>query len=82
MKFLSKHRKFLHHQEGVEYFENRYGMVGGLTAALHVLDDTGGNLPLALDYYTGACDDYGVKRTSAFGEIGAMGVLNRKKGGK
>ena len=55
---LAAHRKFLHHQEGIDYFTSRYGNVGGAAARLHVLRDCG-HIPRAIDYYTGAVDEYG-----------------------
>lgn len=61
MKFLRKHRKFLHHEEGIEYVKMRWGGEAGKSARQHVLDDCG-HVPLAVDYYTGAVDEFGGKR--------------------
>ena len=58
MASLSQHRKFLHHQEGIDYFTRRYGTEGGEAARLHVLRDCG-HIPHAADYYTGDVDEYG-----------------------
>ena len=58
MEFLMEHRKFLHHAEGIEYFEMRCGQKGGEAARLHVLRDCG-HVPNALDYYTGLVNCYG-----------------------
>jgi hypothetical protein len=59
MKFLRKHRKFLHHREGIEYFGLRYGRVGALAAVEHVKDDCDGYVPRAKDYYDRTVDEYG-----------------------
>lgn len=57
-KFLSGHRKFLHHAEGIEYVALRYGPEAGKAASQHVLDDCG-HIPRAKDYYTGSVDNFG-----------------------
>lgn len=62
--FLARHRRFLHHREGIAYFERKYGRIGGLTALLHVVTDCG-HVPSAVDYYTGAVDEYGCRRGKA-----------------
>ena len=58
MEFLVRHRRFLHHQEGIEYFERRYGKIGGQAARLHVLRDCG-HIPEAADYDKGIVDSFG-----------------------
>ena len=60
MKFLRKHRKFLHHEEGIEYVTMRWGEEAGKSARQHVLDDCG-HVPKAIDYYRGSVDDFGGK---------------------
>lgn len=60
MEFLSRHRKFLHHAEGIEYVRMRYGEEAGKSAKQHVLDDCG-HIPDAIDYYTGVVDNFGYK---------------------
>lgn len=55
---LMRHRKFLHHKEGIEYFELQYGMVGGSAARQHVMEDCG-HIPNATDYYDGKVDRMG-----------------------
>lgn len=57
---LSRHRKFLHHEEGVEYFNLVYGTVGRLAAQEHIIEDCGW-VPKAMDYYTGRADEFGSK---------------------
>lgn len=61
MKFLREHRKFLHHEEGIAYITDRFGKEAGAAARQHVIDDCGW-VPLALDYYAGVVDNYGVLR--------------------
>lgn len=58
MEFLSRHRKFLHHREGVEYFERRYGVLGKVVAERHILTDCG-HIPKAADYYSGKVNKFG-----------------------
>ena len=58
MKFLREHRKFLHHQEGIDYVTMRYGHEAGLAAKQHVISDCG-HVPNAVNYYDGTCDNYG-----------------------
>lgn len=55
---LQGHRKFLHHQEGIEYFGLRYGEDGRLAARLHILDDIG-HIPNMIDYHNGTVDGLG-----------------------
>lgn len=55
---LLRHRKFLHHIEGIEYFGLQYGMVGEAAARQHVVEDCG-HIPNAEDYYTGKVDMFG-----------------------
>jgi len=59
MKFLRKHRKYLHHKEFAEYCRMKWGEQAYKAAILHIKRDCGGNVPNAVDYYTGACDVYG-----------------------
>ena len=54
-------RKFLHHEEGIDYFDARYGPIGALAARQHVLDDTG-SVHHAIDYYNGTLDENGVTK--------------------
>ena len=56
---LLRHRKFLHHQEGIEYFGLVYGELGRLAATEHVLEDCGA-VPHAKDYYDDTVDAFGV----------------------
>ena len=58
MEFLSRHRKFLHHVEGIEYFRRRYGKIGAEAARLHVLRDCG-HIPKAQDYYDNTVGVFG-----------------------
>lgn len=55
---LSRHRKFLHHKEGIEYFGLVYGDVGSLAAREHILQDCG-HVPDMADYILGGVDEYG-----------------------
>lgn len=57
---LVRHRKFLHHAEGVEYFALVYGVLGGEAAQQHVVEDCG-HIPRAMHYYDGTVDAFGVK---------------------
>lgn len=59
-EFLKDHRKFLHHEEGIEYFKKRYGRLGGEAARLHVFRDCGG-VPRMRDYADGTVDEFGEK---------------------
>ena len=59
MKFLSCHRQFLHHVEGIAYFAKRFGPRGEAAARLHVLRDCG-HVPHAEEYYNGGVDHYGI----------------------
>ena len=61
MDFLRRHRKFLHHEEGIEYIRMRYGDLAGESAKQHVLDDCG-HIPKAIHYYDGTVDEFGGKR--------------------
>lgn len=58
MEFLRRHRKFLHHVEGIEYVRMRWGEEAGKSAERHVLDDCG-HIPNAVDYYIGNVDEFG-----------------------
>jgi hypothetical protein len=60
MRFLSRHRKFLHHEEGIEYVRMRWGEEAGKAALQHVITDCG-HVPAMVDYHNGAVDNYGVK---------------------
>lgn len=60
MAFLSRHRKFLHHHEGVEYVRMRWGNEAAEAARQHIIDDCG-HIPDAIDYYTGNVDQFGGK---------------------
>lgn len=55
---LTRHRKFLHHKEGIEYFGLVYGDIGRQAAEQHVLEDCGW-VPSAIDYYNGNADTFG-----------------------
>jgi len=61
MEFLRRHRKFLHHVEGIEYVRMRWGEEAGRSAEQHVLDDCG-HVPHAKDYYDGSLDEFGYKK--------------------
>lgn len=58
MSFLRRHRKFLHHEEGIEYIQMRYGTEAALAARRHITEDCG-HVPHAADYYTGELDEFG-----------------------
>lgn len=60
MEFLRRHRKFLHHKEGIEYITMRWGKEAGKSAYQHVLDDCG-HIPSASQYYDGTVDEFGGK---------------------
>lgn len=62
MRFLSRHRKFLHHEEGIEYVRMRFGEEAGESARQHVLMDCE-HVPKAVDYYIDLVDEYGYRRT-------------------
>lgn len=59
-EFLRRHRKFLHHQEGIDYIRMRWGEEAAQSATQHVIDDCG-HVPSAADYYNGSVDEFGVK---------------------
>lgn len=61
MEFLEKHRQFLHHEEGIEYFERLYGDFGSVIATAHVMLDCG-HVPEMMDYWNGKVDCFGRKR--------------------
>jgi len=61
MAFLKRHRKFLHHEEGIEYITMRFGDLAGESAKQHILDDCG-HIPKAIDYYDGTVDEFGGKK--------------------
>jgi hypothetical protein len=58
MEFLSRHRKFLHHKEGIEYIGMRWGEEAKKSAEQHVRDDCG-HIPNMIDYHIGVVDKYG-----------------------
>lgn len=58
MWFLSRHRKYLHHAEGIEYVTKLHGEEAGKSAHQHVLDDCG-HIPKMSDYHTGRVDQHG-----------------------
>ena len=58
MTFLRRHRKFLHHEEGIEYILLRFGEDAARAARQHVIDDCG-HVPRAIDYYRGSVDEFG-----------------------
>jgi len=60
--FLRRHRKFLHHEEGVEYIRMRFGDLAAESAIQHIKDDCCGYVPKATDYYDGTVDEFGDKR--------------------
>lgn len=60
MKFLKRHRQFLHHVEGIAYIRARFGEEAGQAAEDHVRMDCG-HVPHAVDYYIGVVDNYGHK---------------------
>jgi len=60
MRFLSLHRRYLHHAEGIEYIEMRFGADAGIAAYGHIMDDCG-HIPNAIDYYRGSVDNFGFK---------------------
>jgi len=60
MKFLRLHRRYLHHEEGIEYITMRFGEEAGRSARQHVEDDCG-HVPHAIDYYRGSVDNFGYK---------------------
>lgn len=60
-RFLSRHRAFLHHEEGIEYFAMRFGRLGEIVARRHVITDCG-HVPRREDYSTGRVDEYGYLR--------------------
>jgi hypothetical protein len=59
---VPRHRRFLHHAEGIDYFGRIYGEVGYRAAEHHVLLDCG-HVPHAIDYYSGAVDEFGSPKT-------------------
>lgn len=59
--FLKRHRKFLHHEEGVEYIRLRFGDLAAESAIQHIKDDCG-HVPKAIHYYDGTVDEFGTKR--------------------
>lgn len=65
MKFLSKHRKFLHHEEGIEYIRMRWGEDAAKSATQHVIDDCG-HVPRAVHYYNGIVDNFGYRNKKVF----------------
>ena len=58
MNFLTRHRKFLHHEEGIEYIRMAYGEEAAISARQHIIDDCG-KVPNAIDYYLGTLDTFG-----------------------
>lgn len=65
MEFLRRHRKFLHHREGIEYVGMRWGKEAEESAKQHVIDDCG-HIPDAIDYYDGSVDQFGYKTYKAY----------------
>ena len=61
MRFLRRHRKFLHHVEGIQYVRMRYGDEAGDAAEQHVLRDCGW-VPKMVDYHNGVADEFGGRR--------------------
>lgn len=59
---VPRHRRFLHHVEGVDYFGRVYGLVGFQAAQHHVMLDCG-HIPHAIDYYSGLVDEFGSRKT-------------------
>jgi hypothetical protein len=59
MKFLTRHRKFLHHYEGIAYVRMRWGDEARKSAEQHVIRDCG-HIPYAIDYYDGSVDNFGI----------------------
>jgi hypothetical protein len=62
MEFLMRHRKFLHHEEGVEYIRMRYGDLAAESAIQHIKDDCNDYVPKASDYYDGTVDCFGIRK--------------------
>lgn len=58
MEFLRRHRKFLHHREGIEYIRMRFGEEAGKSAEQHVQRDCDW-IPDAADYYNGRAGMFG-----------------------
>ena len=58
---LAGHRKFLHHAEGVVYFDLVYGPTGREAATQHIREDCG-HIPTMEDYVLGFVDEYGRKK--------------------
>lgn len=58
MELLSGHRKFLHHEAGIEYFTLVYGQIGGMAARQHIEEDCG-HVPRMVDYHNGRVDGFG-----------------------
>jgi hypothetical protein len=58
MGFLRRHRKFLHHEQGIEYVTMRWGAEAGQAAWQHITDDCG-HVPRAQDYYNRRVNDFG-----------------------
>lgn len=57
-----RHRRLLHHVEGIDYFGRVYGAVGFRAAQHHVILDCG-HVPHAIDYYSGLVDEFGSPKT-------------------
>lgn len=56
--FLRMHRRYLHHEEGIEYVRMRWGGEAAEAARQHVIDDCG-HVPHAADYYNGNVNEFG-----------------------
>jgi hypothetical protein len=67
MAFLMRHRKFMHHEEGVEYIRMRFGDLAAESAIQHIKDDCNGYVPKATDYYDGTVDMFGCLTTGGVG---------------
>jgi len=59
-QYGATHRKFRHHQEGVEEARDLFGERGGLAAAIHILRDCR-HIPRKEDYDLGYVDALGLK---------------------
>ena len=57
---IERHRKFLHHAQGIEYFGLVYGETGRLAAMQHVMEDCD-HIPQAYHYYDGTVGKYGTR---------------------
>ena len=69
---VPRHRRFLHHAEGIDYFGRIYGEVGYRAAQHHVEIDCG-HVPHAIDYYAGTVDEFGHRMTRHHPQPGDVG---------